>query len=186
MIKELLVRTRSYRRYDENIALTESDVRAIAEAVRFVPSAGNLQRIRIAFVNNSLQNNEIFSTLGFAAYLKEWKGPEPGERPVGYAVLLTEGEPDINLAMDIGIAAEAMLLTAMERGIGGCIFRSFNRERLSEILKKDGLTPALVISFGHPSEEVVLEDVKDGDIKYYRDDAGIHHVPKRSLDDILV
>ncbi|MBQ7363423.1 MAG: nitroreductase family protein [Clostridia bacterium] len=186
MIKELLLKTRSYRRYDENIALTDADVEAIAEAVRFVPSAGNLQRIRIAFVNETLQNAEVFETLGFAAYLKDWRGPSAGERPVGYAVLMTEGEPDTNLAIDIGIAAEAMLLTAMERGIGGCIFRSFKRERLSEILNRDGLTPVLVISFGRPAEQVVIEDIKDGNVKYYRDDGGVHHVPKRTLDDILV
>jgi len=185
MIKELLKKTRSYRRYDENIALTEDDIRAIAEAVRYVPSAGNLQRLKIAFVNDSLQNQEVFSTLGFAAYLKDWDGPECGERPSGYAVLMTEGEPDTNLAIDIGIAAEAMLLTAMERGIGGCIFRSFNRARIADILKRDGLSPVLVISFGYPAERVVIEDVKDGDIKYYRDEEGTHHVPKRSLEDIL-
>lgn len=186
MIKELLLKTRSYRRYDENRAMTEEDIRAIAEAVRLVPSAGNLQRVRVAFVNDTLQNEEIFSTLGFAAYLKDWDGPAVGERPVGYAVLMTEREPDVNLAIDIGIAAEGMLLSAMERGIGGCIFRSFNKERLSEILKKDGYIPALVISFGCPAETVVIEDVKNGDVKYYRDTDGVHHVPKRSTDDILI
>ncbi len=186
MIRELLMDTRSYRRYDENTALTDADIYAIAEAVRFVPSAANLQRVKVAFVNNALQNDEIFSTLGFAAYLKEWKGPTIGERPVGYAVIMTESKPDVNLAIDIGIAAEAMLLTARERGIGGCIFRSFDPTRVSEILGKDGLIPALVISLGRPTERVVIEDLKDGDIKYYRDEDGVHHVPKRSVEDILV
>ena len=186
MIEELLLKTRSYRRYDENRGLTEDDITAIAGAVRLVPSAGNLQRVRIAFVNDTLQNAEVFSTLGFAAYLKDWDGPSDGERPVGYAVLMTERDPDVNLAIDIGIAAEAMLLSAMERGIGGCIFRSFNKERLSEILKRDGYTPVLVISFGYPSEKVVIEDIKDGDVKYYRDADGTHRVPKRTLGELLI
>ena len=186
MIRELLENTRSYRRYDESIPLTEEDLRAIAEAVRLVPSAGNLQRIRVAFVNDALQNAEVFATLGFAAYLKDWKGPEAGERPVGYAVLMTESEPDVNLAIDIGIAAEAMLLTARERGFGGCMFRSFNKEPLSAILGKDGYTPVLVISFGSPAEKVVIEDIKNGDVKYYRDAEDTHRVPKRTVDEILI
>lgn len=186
MLKELLEKTRSYRRFDENRAISDADMRAIASAVRLCPSAANLQRVRVALVNGAEENESVFKTLSFAAYLKDWEGPAVGERPTAYAVLMTERDPDVNLGIDIGIASEAMLLTAREMGIGGCIFRSFKPEVLSDILGKDGYVPVLVIAFGYPSEEVVIEDVKDGNIRYYRDGAGVHHVPKLPLDEIII
>ena len=186
MINELLKITRSYRRYKEGEEISDTLLSEIAEAVRYAPSAANLQRARVAFVNESLQKQAVFETLGFAAYLKDWDGPKEGERPSAYAVIMTESEPDVNLAIDIGLAAEAMILAAREKGIGACLFRSFKRERLSEILKRDGYIPVLVISLGYPAEDVVIDEVKDGDIKYYRDEAGVHHVPKLPLSEILI
>jgi nitroreductase len=109
-----------------------------------------------------------------------------GERPVAYAVLMTATDPDVNLAIDIGLCAEAMILTAREKGIGACLFRSFNKDKLSEILSKDGYIPVLVISLGYPAEEVVIDEVKNGDIKYYRDENDVHHVPKLSLSELLI
>lgn len=45
----------------------------------------------------------------------------------------------------------------------------------------------LVDALGKPEEKVVIEEVSpDGDVKYWRDDAQVHHVPKRKLDDVLV
>ncbi len=186
MMKELLEITRSYRRYREDMQIEEKTLRRIAEAVRYAPSAANLQRVRVAIVNDSLQNKAVFDTLGFAAYLKDWKGPREGERPAAYAVIMTATEPDVNLAIDVGLAAEAMILTAREEGIGACLFRSFNKETLSSILGREGYTPVLVISLGYPAEKVVIDEVKNGDIKYYRDENDVHHVPKIPLDEIII
>ena len=186
MLKELLEITRSYRRFDGNRSISDSELREIAACVRLCPSAANLQRVRVKIVNDSLQNEVVFSELSFAAYLKDWKGPEEHERPVAYFVLLTEREPDVNLAIDVGICAEAIVLSARERGIGACMFRSFNKDSLSQKLGTEGLIPALVIAFGYPAETVVLDEARDNDLKYYRDADGVHHVPNLSLDDIVI
>ena len=186
MVSELLKITRSYRRYDEKRRIDDNTLRTIAEAVRYAPSAANLQRVRVAIVNDSLQNKEVFDTLGFAAYLNDWKGPEDGERPAAYMVLMTASEPDVNLAIDIGLSAEAIILSAREMGIGACLFRSFNKDKLSLILGRDGYSPVLVISLGYPSEEVVIDDMKDGDVKYYRDANDVHHVPKLPVSEIII
>ena len=186
MLSELLKITRSYRRYKENERISEKTLREIAGAVRYTPSAANLQRVRVAIVNNDLQNKAVFDTLGFAAYLKDWPGPKEGERPSAYFVLMTESDPDVNLAMDIGLSAEAIILSAREKGIGACLFRSFKREALSEILARDGYNPVLVISLGYPAEEVVIDEVKNGDIKYFRDENDVHHVPKLSPDELII
>ena len=186
MIKDLLKNTRSYRRFDGNRCICDEDINDIIDAVRYCPSAANLQRVRVKIVNESSQKDTVFDDLSFAAYLKDWNGPELNERPSAYLVLMTECELDVNLAIDIGICAEAMLLTAREKGIGGCMFRSFNKDSLSKKLSAEGYIPALVIALGYPSETVVIDDVKNGDIKYYRDSEGVHHVPKLSLPEIII
>ena len=186
MIIELLEKTRSYRRFDESVSITDEQMRTIASALRLCPSAANLQRVRVKIVNNDLQNQTVFDTLAFAAYLKDWHGPEQGERPTAYAVLASVSTPDVNLAIDIGIAAEAMLLAAREMGIGGCIFRSFDPKRIAEVIGNAEVTPVIVIAFGHPAEQVVIDEAKDGDIRYYRDAKDVHHVPKLSLDELLL
>lgn len=186
MIKELLESTRSYRRYDEKRKIDRHELLDIAEAVRLCPSAANLQRIRLALVSDEGECEGVFDTLAFAAYLRPWVRPEKGERPVAYIVIMTECELDTNLSIDVGIAAEALMLTARERGIVGCMFRSFNRENLTRVLGKGGYIPALVISLGYPGERVVLEDARDGNIRYYRDDEDTHHVPKLPLDTIVL
>ena len=89
---------------------------------------------------------------------------------------------------DHGIAAQTMLLGATERGLGGCMIASVDRDALGEQFPiPDGFDIVLVIALGKPAEEVVLEDTVSPDqIEYYRDAEGVHHVPKRPLDDLIV
>jgi len=45
----------------------------------------------------------------------------------------------------------------------------------------------LALALGKPKEKVVVEEVgPDGGIKYWRDAEDVHHVPKRSLDEIIL
>ena len=178
-VLNLIAKTRSVRRYKESEKVSMKMLDYIAEAARAVGSAGNRQRLRLLLVNDE-RCDTIFEHISFASYLKpEWNGPEVGQRPAAYIVVMTEEVPDVNLSIDIGIAAQAMLMTATEEGLGGCMFRSFNREKLGEALGKAPYMPALVISLGVPDEVVILQDVRpDGNLKYYRDAYGHHMVPK--------
>jgi len=126
------------------------------------------------------------SCLGWAGYLKGWGGPGPGERPAAYIVILNDrmiGGGDA----DAGIAAMAILLGAVEKGLGGCMFGAVDRKKLSAYLNlSDNMDIPLVIALGKPKETIVLEEVaSDGDIKYWRDSDQVHHVPKRKLEDII-
>ena len=182
----LLKQTRSVRRFVQLRRITREELLALGESLRLVPSAGNLQRVRVLFVSEEKECERVFSTLRFAAYLKDWDGPREGERPSGYAILLTESEPSGVLAIDVGIAAEAMLLTARDMGLGGCIFASFSAKELADALPLSTLVPVLVIALGELAEKVEIVDAVDGEIKYYRDENDAHIVPKRPLSELLI
>ena len=185
MIRELVNKNRSIRRYDNSVKLDGKFLSELVDLGRICPNTGNRQRIRYATVCSEKALGAVREILGFAAYLKDWDGPTAEENPAAYIVLLSEDE-DVNLFIDLGIAAQAILLGAVEAGYGGCIFRSFDKDKLSEILGVDGLAPRLVISLGVPAERVELCEVENGDIRYYRNADGVHFVPKRSLSDVLV
>ena len=184
MISELLLSNRSFRRFDESYEISKKILVRLTEAIRLSPSAGNLQRVRVLYVTDKEERAKVFDTLAFAAYLKDWDGPEEGQRPSGYAVILTEQEPNSILSIDIGLAAQSLLLCAREQGLGGCIFGSFSKEKLSEILSLDGYYPSIVIALGKPCETVCVTDALNGDIKYYRDEQDRHVVPKRPISEI--
>lgn len=187
MFKELVRKNRSYRRFFAEKSISRDTLTELVDCARLSPSAANLQRIRYAIFNTEDENARIFDTLAFAAYIKDvWQGPKPCERPAAYVVLLTETKPDTNLAIDIGIAAQTLLLAATERGIGGCMFRSFSHDVVKSVVGKDSLEPELVIALGYPSEKVEICRVKDGDIKYYRDENDVHVVPKRSIEELII
>ena len=124
----------------------------------------------------------------WAGYLKDWDGPAEGERPAAYIVILGDKDISPSFGCDHGIAAQSILLGATERGLGGCMIGSVKKQGLREALEiPPGYEILLVIALGKPKETVVIEAVgPDGDIKYWRDDEDVHHVPKRALDDMIL
>lgn len=187
MIEKLIKETRSYRRFDQHRPITVSELRAMIESARCSGSAANRQRIRFAIVCDRSTCDELFANVAFAGYLKDWRGPSEAERPTAYIVMMCKEENvDVNLAIDMGIAAQSILLTATEMGLGGCMIRSFKKDAFDKILCKDGYNTAFVIALGKPTEKVYLTEVKDGDIKYFRDANDDHAVPKFSLDELII
>ena len=185
MIEEFVVKNRSVRRYDNSKKLDKELLYRLVDSARLCASAGNRQRIRYAIVSEDGSVSEIRKNLGFAAYLKDWGGPENSENPAAYIVMLSEDE-DYNLYIDMGIAASTMLLLGCEMGIGGCIFRSFDKDKITEIIGGGQYLPRLVISLGVPNERFEISNVENGDVKYYRKKDGTHVVPKLSLKDVLI
>ena len=120
--------------------------------------------------------------------MRSWSGPAEGERPSAYIVILGDTEISKSSGCDHGIAAQSIMLGATERGLGGCMIGSIKRDALRETLEiPERYEIQLVLALGKPAETVVLEDVgPDGDIKYYRDDEDVHHVPKRPLDELIL
>lgn len=184
-IKELVASNRSYRRFSNDRRPTKDELLEMIDCARLSASAGNLQRLRFSVVFAENECEAIFENIAFAAYFGSWR-PRKEEAPGAYVVIWSASEPDTNLAIDAGIAAQSILLSARSMGFGGCLFRSFKKNELVKALGKNGVVPVIVIALGVPAETVVITDVKDDNIKYYRDENGVHYVPKRSLSDIII
>lgn len=185
-VRELLQKTRSYRRFIQDEKIETRILKTWVENIRFTPSPANLQPLKFVLVNHGETCDAIFPYLKWAAYLEEWEGPEKGEQPAAYIVILGNRKISLHIDWDYGIAMQVLVLSAAEKGYGGCVIASCNKKKIAEILDIPGdYEIACVIALGKPRETVVVDDVAQGDIKYWRDDQDIHHVPKRSTEELI-
>ena len=155
---------------------------------RLSASTANLQPLKYILSHKKEINDLIFPTLTWAGYLKEWQGPNEGERPSAYIIVLGDRAITKSFGCDPGIASQNILLGATGMGMGACILGMVDRKAMREALEiADRFEILHVIALGDPGEEIVIEEIGPGDdIKYWRDELEIHHVPKRTLGDIIV
>jgi nitroreductase len=188
MVKELVLKNRSYRRFHEDVSIDIGALRELVDLARLSASANNLQPLKYILSCSPETNAIIFPHLAWAAYLKDWPGPSEGERPAGYIIVLGDRRVSQSFGCDHGIAAQSILLGATEKGLGGCILGAVQREALREVLEiQDRFEILIIIALGKPKESVTIENVgPHGDIRYWRDKEGGHHVPKRSLEEIVI
>ncbi len=185
-LKELVKKNRSYRRFDQSAEITTSQLLKWIELARFSASGRNMQPLKYALSAQPTLNDEIFRHLAWAGYLKEWDGPAEGERPAAYIAVLHDKLVSDKYFCDDGIAMQSILLGAVEDGYGGCIIGSVNREKVAELLKLPAHLEILwIIALGRPAEAIVLDDIDGEDIRYWRDENDLHHVPKRKLNDLV-
>lgn len=187
MLKDLLLKNRSYRRFDQHIKISAEELKELVGLTRFCASGRNAQPLKYILVKDENECARVFPHLAWAGYLTDWPGPVEGERPVAYLIQLLDTRIVENCLCDDGIQAQTILLGAVEKGYGGCIIKAFKNEALRKLFDLPEYFKIMyVIALGKPCEEVVLEDMKEGDYKYWRDAEGIHHVPKREIDALVV
>jgi nitroreductase len=186
-LRELVFKTRSYRRFDESYLIESETLESLVDLARLSPSGANRQPLKYLLYNTADDCARIFPSLAWAGYLKEWPGPKEGERPTGYIIILGDKSVTEDFGVDHGIAAQSIMLGATESGLGGCMIASIKYALLrAELNIPDQFAILLVLALGKPVEKVVLETVSEGDIKYWRDNKDIHHVPKRSLQELII
>lgn len=188
MLKDLVQSNRSYRRFDHSTPVSMHVLEELVELAKFCPSAANKQPLRFILSTSTSDNDVIFSCLKWAAYLTDWDGPAPAEQPSAYIVMINTAKDWEFAKFDLGISAQTMLLGAVEKGLGGCIIGALDREKLrAHFSLQAGMDVSLVLALGKPIENVSIVDVPPGgSIKYYRDDAGVHYVPKRSHGELIL
>lgn len=188
MMSALVKKNRSYRRFHEEESLDYTLLEKFVDLAHLTASGANKQALRYYISSTKEYNEKIFPQLRWAGYLKEWDGPSVGERPGGYIILLQNTTNKIGSPYDVGIAAQTILLGAVEKDLGGCILANINREKIKTALQlPDDFEVLLVIALGKPKEQVVIDEITaDDDIKYWRDENHIHHVPKIKLADVII
>jgi nitroreductase len=188
MFRELVLKNRSYRRFNQSTTIDKSTLEELVDLARQTPSAANRQPCKYILSYGSQRNAAIFSTLSWAGYLKDWEGPVEGERPSAYIVMVCDRDINPNAGCDHGIAAQTILLGAVEHGLGGCMLGAIQHDRLRQLLQiPKQYDILLVIALGASIETVQLEGLNEtADIKYYRTADGVHHVPKRSLREVIL
>ena len=184
---DLILRSRSYRRFDEAHKINQEFLEQLINLARLSPTGANRQPLKFIPVCDPELCGEVFPSLQWAGYLKEWNGPEKGERPTAYIIIVGDKSVTENFGVDHGIAAQSIMLGAVEAGLGGCMIASVNRNDLRKTLKlSDSFEILLVLALGKPAETVIIEDMVGGDVKYWRDSDSRHHVPKRLLRDLII
>jgi nitroreductase len=185
---ELVRKNRSYRRFDESVTVGPDVLRTLIDLARRTPSGMNRQPLKYIYSCSSEVNDRIFATLSWAGSLKDWPGPKEGERPAAYIVILLDKTISQTPPQDVGISAQTILFGAVEIGLGGCMLGAINKPALRGALQiAEEFEIALVIAIGEPIETIVLEDAEPGgDITYYRDPDGTHHVPKRTMAELVI
>lgn len=182
----LIQSARSVRRFKQT-PITMKTLEELVAYVRYSPCGANQQKLKVLPINDAENMKHIFPVIKWAGALKDWDGPEKGQRPMAYMVLMLDKTLGQNPGVDHGIAAQSIVLGARAMNLGACMIGAFNKLKLIEVLQlPETLEPLLIIALGEQDEEIVIEDLgEDGSTTYYRDEHQVHHVPKRSLDSLI-
>lgn len=189
MFKDLVLKCRSYRRFRQDVRITADELKDMVDTARITGSAANAQALKFKLVNTPEECARVYPSLNWAGALTDWSGPAEGERPSAYIIIACDLSIGKNKQWDDGIAAQTIMLSAVEKGYGGCILGSVKRPQLADTLGLDlqAYSIDLVLALGKPVEQVVLTPLNaDGSTTYYRDENQVHYVPKRSLDEIIL
>lgn len=186
MFEELVKKTRSYRNFDRSVPVSEQDVVSLIGLCRYTPSTANRQPLKFAYAVGDKACGKLFPLLSWAGYLSE-KPPYCGNEPTAYILICCDTEIMSEAPVDVGICAQTLVLAAADKGIAACMLGAFPKEKAAQLFDLPGsVKPVLVIALGAPNEKIVVTDAKNGEIRYYRDEAKTHYVPKRPLDEILL
>lgn len=189
--KNLVLKNRSYRGYDESRKITREELVELVDCARLTPSAMNGQPFSYYLACEKEQLDIIQPLTKWGAALPQMTLPHAGKCPTGFIVICQNMEISENLQQyrtDLGIVAQTMCLGATSKGLGCCMIGNFNGKTLQAALGlSEQFFPLLVVAVGKPDEEIVIKEIEKGDpVKYYRDENDVHYVPKRKLEDILL
>lgn len=190
MLKDLIIRSRSYRSFDPNQRVTREQLLSWVDHARLSPSSINLQMLKFRLIYRESECEIMLANTRWAGKIKDQKLPPDGHAPTAYIVICADTEviqTAEKFQKDVGICAQSIMLAAAEEGFGGCMIGSFSPERaVQELGLPSTLHPQLVLALGKPDEQVELTDAADdGSVTYYREN-GIHYVQKRALEDIVL
>lgn len=187
MLEELLKQNRSTRGFDETQKIDRETLKKWISYTRYCGSAANLQPLKYCLLHEKNDVEGLLSLTKWAGALPNEHLPKSNQHPVAFIVILNDTTISNGrfVMADVGIAAQTLLLSAVEEGYAGCMIGAFDPNKVQAYLHlEDHLVPRLLIALGKGTEQIQLVDHTDS-IQYYRKD-GVHYVPKRTMDEILV
>ena len=183
-LDSLLKKNRSYRGFDQRHEVSEDELKQIVAVSTLVASGMNRQRLRYRLVTKP-DAGKVLPHITLGAALPEEHLPHPGSEPQAFIVVCSTEKENKVIDIDLGIAAQSMLLKAVEMGLGGIFILNFRAAAVQQALNLPS-EPIAIIAIGKPAEKIFLVPVHTGsDLNYYRKD-GIHYVPKLKADDLLI
>ncbi|MCD8083094.1 MAG: nitroreductase family protein [Clostridiales bacterium] len=190
-LKELIRKNRSIRGYDETRRVSREELTEMVDCARLSASSLNIQPLKYRLVYEKEEVDRLQKETGWAKGLPELTLPHEGMCPTAFIVICQDTRIFESLARfqkDVGIAAQSILLSATEMGLGGCMIGSFGASSVRKALElPEYIAPMLVVAIGKQAETIVLTEIEDGEsANYYRDENDVHYVPKRKLEDIIL
>ncbi len=184
-IYEATINRRTIRRFKQKQIPFET-LKKLVNSGRLAPSSANLQPTEYLVIDEAVLVEKVFETLKWAGYISPAGTPQPGERPVAYIIVLSNKEKNPgNCERDAAAAIENMILAALEEGIGSCWLGAMDINKLTEIFELPEYTRIdSVLALGYSNESPQIEEMKDS-VRYWKDEAGVLHVPKRKIEDVL-
>ena len=183
-VYETILKRRTVRRFQSE-PVSYPVLEKMVNAGRLAPSAANLQPCEFVIVDDPALAAEVFATLTWAGYVAPAGNPPEGKRPVAYIVLLLNQTKSNGGVADAAAAIENIILAGLEEGVAACWLGSIDRHRLAKVINiPDNCRIDSVLALGYPDQENQAEDFT-GSIKYWIDEKGNFHVPKRGLKDVL-
>ena len=190
MLKDLILKNRSYRGFDNNIKITRQKLEEYIHLCSLTASSANKQPLKYYLASEQKQIEDILSKTKWAAALPKLELPKKGQGPTAFVIIcqdLSIAPNETVYLKDVGIVAQTLLLCAVEDGFGGCMIGNFKADEISSLLElPDNIKPKLIVALGKPIEKIILTDVKDNNTAYYRDENGTHYVPKRNYKEEII
>ncbi len=185
ILQDLIFSRRTIRQFGRR-AVSRKTLEKVVNAARLAPSAANLQPLEFVVVDDDITCRSLFDHLKWAAYIAPAGNPKPGNEPRAYIVVLVNSKiRDKMFEYDVGAAQMSMILSAWEDGVASCWILSVDKDAVGKLLGVPGqFRVDSVLALGYPAETSVTEVYADSP-KYWKDDDGTFHVPKRELSKVV-
>lgn len=190
-ISDLVRKNRSYRGFDRTRSVSREELLQMVDCARLSASSVNMQPLKYCLAWEREAVDRIQPLTAWARGLPDMTLPHKGMCPTAFIIICQDKDISDSLSRfqkDVGIAAQTILLAAVEMGLGGCMIGNFQAGEVKAALGlPEHLAPQLIVAIGKPAERIVLREIEKGEsTAYYRDGQDVHYVPKRKLEDIVI
>lgn len=185
-LESLMERNRSYRGYDKSFEVKREMLERIVAVNTKIASAKNQQVLRFKLVTRETGAEHIIQNMKLGGLLPELHLPFPGTEPEAFIIICSTIPENKFVDIDLGIAAQSMLLKATEMGLNGIMIGAFNKAKVTEAFLLP-YEPLLILAIGKGKERIKLKTIGPEDDKaYYRDEKGTQFVPKLTIEALIL